>query len=88
LRAEEVLDALSGWGVTRVSLDWRTPGGREVLNSVERLGWEENLYGVADLEAFLEASLLLPASVTSDIDFPEWDTVDRGAGVPLSAGTV
>jgi hypothetical protein len=43
-----------------------------VLDLVERLGWEINLYGVPDLESFLEAALLLPASVTADFNFPEW----------------
>ena len=32
---------------------------RDVLDVVEGLGWQVNLYGVPDLEAFLEAALLL-----------------------------
>jgi hypothetical protein len=76
--AENVLEALRDWGVTRVSLDWRTPGVRDVLDVVEGLGWEVNLYGVPDLESFLEAALLLPASVTADFNFPEWDYDGRG----------
>jgi len=43
-----------------------------VLDVVEGLGWEVNLYGVPDLESFLEAALLLPAWVTADFNFPEW----------------
>jgi phosphoglycolate phosphatase-like HAD superfamily hydrolase len=76
--AEKVLDTLRDWGVTRVSLDWRTPGARDVLDLVEGLGWQVNLYGVPDLEAFLEAALLLPASVTADFNFPEWSYDGRG----------
>ena len=76
--AEDVLATLRDWGVTRVSLDWRTPGARGVLDLVEELGWQVNLYGVLDLEAFLEAALLLPASVTADFNFPEWDYDGRG----------
>ena len=86
--AENVLDALRDWGVTRVSLDWRTPGVRNVLDVVEGLGWEVNLYGVPDLESFLEAALLLPASVTADFNFPEWDYDGRGPAraVPVTSG--
>lgn len=85
--ARPVLDAMRGWGVTRVSLDWRTPGARDVLDVIERFGWQVNLYGVPDLEAFLEATLLMPASVTADFNFPAWNYDGRGpaAAVP-SAG--
>jgi hypothetical protein len=76
--ADDVLAAIGRWGITRVSLDWRTPGARDVLDAVEQLGWEINLYGVPDLESFLEAALLLPASVTADFNFPEWSYDGRG----------
>lgn len=76
--AEEVLSMLTRWGITRVSLDWETPESRDVLDVVEGFGWEINLYGVPDLEAFLEAALLLPASVTADFNFPQWDHDGRG----------
>jgi hypothetical protein len=76
--AAPVLSAMRDWGVTRASLDWRTPGARDVLDIVEALGWQVNLYGVPDLEAFLEAALLLPASVTADFNFPEWNLDGRG----------
>jgi hypothetical protein len=86
--AEGALAMLAGWGVTRASLDWRTPGGRDVLDVVERLGWEVNLYGVPDLQSFLEAALLLPASVTADFNFPEWNYFGTGParGVPVASG--
>ena len=86
--AQEALATLKGWGVTRVSLDWGTPGARDVLDVVERLGWEVNLYGVPDLESFLEAALLLPASVTADFNFPEWNYFGRGpaGGVRVASG--
>jgi hypothetical protein len=38
-------------------MDWRTRGVRDVLDTVEGLGWKVNLYGVPDLESFLEATL-------------------------------
>jgi hypothetical protein len=76
--AEDVLEMLADWGVSRVSLDWGTPGGREVLDAIEGLGWEINIYGVPDLESFLEAALLLPTSLTADFNFPEWNHFGRG----------
>jgi hypothetical protein len=66
--------------VNRWSLDWRTPGIRELMDRLEERGWEVNVYGVPDLEAFLEASLLLPRSVTADFNFPDWHYFGRGSG--------
>lgn len=53
---------------------------------MERDGWEVNLYGVPDLASFLEAALLLPASVTADFNFPEWNYFGRGParGIPVA----
>lgn len=85
--AEDVLTSLDGWGITRVSLDWRTPGARDVLGVIERLGWEVNLYGVPDLESSLEAAFLLPASVTADFNFPEWDHDGRGPRRSVMVGS-
>jgi phosphoglycolate phosphatase-like HAD superfamily hydrolase len=83
--AGDVLVAIGRWGITRVSVDWRTPGSRDVLDVVEQLGWEINLYGVPDLESFLEAALLLPASVTADFNFPEWSYDGRGPAGAVQA---
>jgi len=76
--ARDVSDGLRQWGIDRVSLDWRTPGMSEALDGVERLGWDVNIYGVPDLETFLEAALLLPTSLTADFNFPEWSYDGRG----------
>ena len=83
--ARPILDAMRGWGVTRVSLDWRTPGARDVLDAIEGLGWQVNLYGVPDLEAFLEAALLMPASVTADFNFPDWNYDGRGPTAAIAS---
>lgn len=84
--AQPTFDAMRDWGITRVSLDWRTLGARDVIDLIEGLGWPVNLYGVPDLEAFLEAALLLPASVTADFNFPDWNYEGRGpAGAILAA---
>jgi len=78
--AGEVLATLRSWGVDRWSLDWRTPGIRELIDRLEEGGWEVNVYGIPDLEAFLEESLLLPRSVTADFNFPDWHYFGRGSG--------
>jgi len=46
---------------------------------LEEGGWPVNIYGIPDLEAFLEASLLLPRSV-ADFNFPNWHYFGRGSG--------
>ncbi len=83
--AQPTLEAMRDWGITRVSLDWRTPGARDVIDRIEGLGWPVNLYGVPDHEAFLEAALLLPASVTADFNFPEWNYDGRGPAAAILA---
>lgn len=66
--------------MNRWSLDWRTTGIRELMDYLEEGGWPVNIYGIPDLEAFLEASLLLPRSVTADFNFPDWHYFGRGSG--------
>jgi hypothetical protein len=78
--AKEVLATLRSWGVNRWSLDWRTAGIRGLMDRLEEGGWPVNVYGIPDLEAFLEASLLLPSSVTADFNFPDWHYFGRGSG--------
>ena len=39
-----------------------------------------NIYAVPDLEAFLQAALLLPRSLTADFNFPQWHYFGRGSG--------
>jgi hypothetical protein len=56
-----------------------------VLDVVEGIGWQVNLFGVPDLESFLEAALLLPASVTADFNFPEWNYFGQGAAPARSS---
>jgi len=67
--------------VNRLSIRWGTPNLRELMDRFEEAGWDVNLYAVPDLAGFLEATLLLPCSVTADFNFPEWNYFGRGAGV-------
>ena len=76
---DDTLQLLRGWGVSRLSLAW-SPLARRCVDLLETKGWEVNLYGIPDLEVFLEASLLLPTSITADFNFPEWGYLGRGSG--------
>jgi len=79
--ATQVLDTLRDWGVNRVAVDWRTTSRmRDVLDRFEEQGWDVTVHGVPDLEAFLEAALLLPRAVTADFNFPDWHYYGRGSG--------
>jgi hypothetical protein len=51
-----------------------------MLGKLTGWGYEVNFYGVPDLEGFLEAVVLLPCSVTSDFNFPQWNYFGRGSG--------
>jgi hypothetical protein len=79
-RARAALDELAGWGVGRFSLAWGTGPTALLLDHLDRWGYEVNLYAVDDLDEFLQAVMLLPRSVTSDFNFPEWHYFGRGAG--------
>jgi hypothetical protein len=80
-KALGVLDVLQGWGINRFSINWKAPDKQEILDKLERWGYELNLYNVPDLEAFLKAVVLLPRSVTSDFNFPKWHYYGRGPGL-------
>jgi phosphoglycolate phosphatase-like HAD superfamily hydrolase len=77
--APDLLALLKDWGVSRLSLRWSWES-RMLLDDLEERGWEVNVYGVPDLEAFLQAALLLPTSVTADFNFPDWRYFGRGSG--------
>ena len=71
-QAREVLSMLERWGVNRFSLSWKQPGVRSALELLSAWGREVNLREIPDLEAFLQAALLLPRSLTAGFDFPQW----------------
>ncbi len=78
--AHRMLEMLAGWGMSRFSVNWEAAYARAMLENLAGWGYEVNFYGVPDLEGFLEAVLLLPCSVTSDFNFPQWDYYGLGSG--------
>jgi hypothetical protein len=78
--ARRILELLVGWGMNRFSVDWMSPSAREIFETLAGWGYDVNFYGVPDLEGFLEAVVLLPCSVTSDFNFPQWNYYGRGSG--------
>ncbi|MCX7634677.1 MAG: hypothetical protein N2Z74_02905 [Syntrophales bacterium] len=77
-KALAVLDTLHGWGINRFSINNKTSQKHEVIEKLERWGYEWNIYNIPDLEAFLKAVLLLPRSVTADFHFPKWHYFGAG----------
>ena len=77
--ADAVLRRLRRWGVTRLSVRWGD-GMRSTIGELEMRGWETNIYGVPELQSFLEAAVLVPTSVTADFNFPAWRYFGRGSG--------
>ena len=74
-KAKEILDMFVTWGVNRFAINWHTANLRPFFDQMDRWGFEINIYNVPNLEAFLQAVLLMPRAVTSDFDFPEWHYV-------------
>ncbi len=78
--AHRILELLVDWGMSRFSVSWQYENARRMLGKLKGWGYEVNFYGVPDLESFLEAVVLLPSSVTSDFNFPQWNYFGRGSG--------
>lgn len=78
LRCE--IEKLADRGLNRFSLKWQHLETRRFCALLQAWGYAVNLYGVTDLESFLQAVLLTPTSVTSDFNFPTWGYYGHGAG--------
>ncbi|OEU46423.1 MAG: hypothetical protein BA861_10790 [Desulfobacterales bacterium S3730MH5] len=79
-KAKEILTMFTDWGINRFSISWLTPDIRQFFDQMDQWGFEVNIYDVPDLEAFLQAVLLMPRSITSDFNFPRWYYYGRGSG--------
>lgn len=79
-KAREIADMLTGWGINRFSVGWLTGGKQQVLDQMDRWNLDVNIYDIPDLEAFLQAVLLVPRSITSDFNFPKWNYYGHGSG--------
>lgn len=80
-KAKGILDLLQGWGINRFAISWSTPNLKQFYDQMETWGFEVNIYDIPDLEAFLKAVLLMPHSITSDFNFPQWSYYGKGSGL-------
>jgi hypothetical protein len=71
-KAKMMLDMFTDWGINRFSVRWQTAQLRRFFDQMDEWGFEVNLDQVADLEAFLQAVLLSPHSITSHFNFSQW----------------
>lgn len=76
----ECLEELRSWGINRLSVKWDKPQISTLVDQLNAWGFETNVYNVPDLKAFLKTALLLPRSITSDFNFPQWHYFGRGSG--------
>ena len=79
-KSKEILDMFTTWGINRFSISWETQDMRSFFDQMDTWGFEVNIYKVPDLKAFLQAVLLMPRSITTDFNFPEWHYYGRGSG--------
>lgn len=79
----QILKSFRSWGINRFSISWTTAELRNVMDQLDYWGYDINIYNVPDLESFLKAVLLLPASITSDFNFPQWSYFGRGSGAKM-----
>ncbi len=70
----------AAWVCRAIGESWRTQRKRQIFGRLTDWSFEVNIYEVPDLEAFLQAALLLPRSLTSDFNFPSWHYFGRGSG--------
>ena len=67
-----LVDVLIAAGIDRFSLGWGAPGLASLMARLDDWDCAVNIHDVPDLQAFLQAILLLPTSITSRFDFPFW----------------
>jgi len=78
--AELIFKMFKDWGISRISLKWNTVEKSIAFKKIQEWGLEVNLYGIPDLDSFLQATLFLPDSITSDFNFPMWSYYGQGSG--------
>ncbi|MHA1449218.1 MAG: hypothetical protein ACTSP4_07345 [Candidatus Hodarchaeales archaeon] len=71
-KAREILEIFTDWGINRFSIHVMTPKKELFLNKMNEWGYEINIFNVEGLNDFLKALILLPRSITSTFNFPEW----------------
>ena len=76
-RASQILQDLEQWGINRFSVGWKFATNREFIMALKKKGYQVNIYNVPTFEAFLQASLLGPSSITSDFNYRYWSTKSR-----------
>ncbi|HOO45986.1 MAG TPA: hypothetical protein PLM29_07145, partial [Deltaproteobacteria bacterium] len=70
--AHKSLEMFARWGISRFSISWKMRNSRKIIHCLQNWGYEVNIYNVPDLEAFLQAVLTMPRSITSYFNFPKW----------------
>lgn len=79
-KAHDILNTFTSWGINRFSVNWQIPEVRTIIRNLMEWEMDINIYNVPDLEAFLQAVLLTPRSITADFNFPQWYYFGRGSG--------
>ena len=74
------VEQVAAWGVNRFSVGWRYPDVAGIVARLKVSGYGFNIYGVANLQQFIQAVDMRPDSVTADFNFPEWCYYGRGSG--------
>ncbi|HKJ94137.1 MAG TPA: HAD family hydrolase [Gammaproteobacteria bacterium] len=70
--AADVVERLKAAGVSRFALPWIPAALPATLDLMDRLDAPAHIGPVANLESFLQASLLSPQSLSSSFDFAGW----------------
>ena len=70
-QADQILSELQSWGIDRFSVDW-SKGGKALTEALQRRDYDVNIHSMPDLDSFLQASLLLPTSISSSFNSDQW----------------
>ena len=81
--AKRALNMYVRWGVDRFLITWQHLYLAKIMTQMEVWGYAVNVYQIPDLRSFLQAVLYMPAGITSDYNFPEWNRFGRGSGQDL-----
>jgi hypothetical protein len=66
------LQKYQSWGINRFGVSWYTPDLRNFVDKLTTRGFDIDIFDVKHLEAFLQAVLLSPGSITTTFNFPKW----------------
>lgn len=79
-KAREIFDMFTEWGINRFSINWQSQNLRSFFDQMNEWGYNVNISNVPDPVSFFQTVVLMPQSITSDFNLPEWHYYGKSSG--------